>query len=629
MKRLYFCAILVVFSYSLYSKNNINIKGAIKNDTIIAYIEKNELTAKTVTVSGTAKFPTKTGYIRILLSNDHNFDVLVYETFPLLATDGLDNFKDAAIESVAISSILSLSKLRIEIKDAELNDLIVTFSDKKISDAELKKANIDKIALINDNLRKQNALWVAGETSVSRMSYEEKKGLFSGKVPDLQGFDLYLGGIFELQDNNEIGEEAYRSQKIFQSASSNNFVSSFDWRNRHGASNPNSPYYNNGGHGWVTSVKNQSPCGSCGVFAVIGTIESLVNLYYNQFLNKDLSEQDIVSCFPYGSCANYYGWMPANTIDHIITNGVCEESCFPYMGTDLPCSDKCSFPTENIKVSGRIDCGSTAFPRTEDAIKRNIIQYGPISGGIYNFSHAMPMIGYKEIKEGDTIYTSMVSYIIIPADDSRIGQTSWLFKNSWGTSWGNRGFGYILPQNISQIGWTHSLLYPVTSLNYTDADIVCEDRDGDGYFFWGIGNKPSTSPACVPDEPDGDDSNPNLGPMDEYGNCEVITPMVETITTSQTWNTNKTICRNLIIPSGVSLTITATATVLPHHIITIQNGGKLILSGGTIDDGYVIAQTGSELTISNNGKIVLGNYDNLDVQLGAVFNLNYGEVSLK
>ena len=53
------------------------------------------------------------------------------------------------------------------------------------------------------------------------------------------------------------------------------------------------------------------------------------------------------------------------------------------------------------------------------------------------------------------------------------------------------------------------------------------------------------------------------------------------------------------------------------------------MSGGTIDDVSVIAQSGSELTVSKNGKILLGSYDNLDIQLGAVFNLNYGELSRK
>ena len=111
--------------------------------------------------------------------------------------------------------------------------------------------------------------------------------------------------------------------------------------------------------------------------------------------------------------------------------------------------------------------------------------------------------------------------------------------------------------------------------------------------------KPATCPSCAPNEPDGDDSNPNLGLMDEYGNCAVITPLVENITTTQIWSTNRNICGNISIQSGVTLTITATATMLSNYTITIQNGGKLILSGGTIDGGSVIAEI-SLLNFSQN-----------------------------
>jgi len=537
---------------------------------------------------------------------------------------GIDNFSNVSMEAIDIPAYLALTKVKVEIKNAELKNLLVDVSATNKSRTQQQQIRTDRIALMNSNLRAQNALWVAGETTVSQMSFEEKKGLFGGKVPDLQGFEYYIGGIFELHSD---------SVATPQTPTRSSYVSSFDWRNRHGANNPSSPYYN-GANGWITPVKNQNPCGSCAIFSVIGTIEALTNLYYNRFLNKDLSEQYIISCYNLaspGSCASNVGWLPKLVIDYITTNGVCEESCFPYTATDQSCSNKCSKPTENIKVSGRIDCGTSVFPKTVDAIKHNIIKYGPISSGVSSLSHAMSMIGWKEIQAGDDIYLdSMYSHITIPPNDSRIGQTAWLFKNSWGTSWGNQGFGYMLLSNVSDIEWTHVILTPITSPNYTNANIVCEDRDGDGYYYWGGGSKPATCPACAPNEEDGDDSNPYLGPMDEYGNCAVITPLVESITTSQTWSTNRTLCKSVSIQSGVTLTITATSTVFSsNHTITIKNGGKLILSGGTIDDGYIIAQNGSELTISNNGKVLLGKYDNLDVQLGAKFNLEYGEISLK
>ncbi|MDR1120196.1 MAG: hypothetical protein LBM08_04690 [Dysgonamonadaceae bacterium] len=612
----------------LQAQNLVTLNASIVSDTVFAVSQKSDVISKAMYASGQVAFSSKSGYVRISLTDDSSYDLLVYESFPLLATKGVDIFDHIALETGSIPSFFSATKIRIEIKNAELKKLSIDASSQGMTKEQQQKAKTDKIAVINKNLREQNALWEAGETPISQMAYQEKKGLFGGKVPDLQGFDYYTGGIFELSDGTE--EPALKSAQNTNGTLSDAYAPSFDWRNRHGANNPSSPYYNSGGHGWITSVKNQASCGSCAIFSVLGTTEALANLYYNRFLNKDLSEQNIVSCYTYGNCAAGRNWNPGLTIDYITTNGVCEESCFPYTATDLPCSDKCPSPMENMKVSGRINCGTVAFPKTVDAIKKNIIQYGPISGGVLDFSHAMPIIGYKKIQAGDTIYTTMSNYVIIPNGDSRIGQTAWLFKNSWGSSWGKsqNGFAYILLPDISQIDWTHVILSPITSPNYTDADIVCEDRDSDGYYFWGVGPKPAHCPPCAPDKPDGDDSNPNLGPMNEYGYCEAITPLSENITTSQTWNTNRTVCRNLVIQSGATLTITATVFMQAHKV-TIQDGGKIILSGGTIDNGNIIAQSGSELTITNNGKILLGSSDNLNIQLGAIFEIAYGKILLK
>jgi len=107
-----------------------------------------------------------------------------------------------------------------------------------------------------------------------------------------------------------------------------------------------------------------------------------------------------------------------------------------------------------------------------------------------------------------------------------------------------------------------------------------------------------------------------------------VSPNSDIITTSQTWNTNKTITKNVVVPYRVTLTITATA-YFSTYTITVACGGKLIVSGGTIDDGNVVVQGGGKLTISNNGKISLGSYDNFDVQLGGVFDMIYGEILLK
>ena len=97
---------------------------------------------------------------------------------------------------------------------------------------------------------------------------------------------------------------------------------------------------------------------------------------------------------------------------------------------------------------------------------------------------------------------------------------------------------------------------------------------------------------------------------------------------SEIWDTDQIISKNIVVPSGVTLTITATA-YFSSHTIKVKCGGHLIVSGGTIDEGNVLVQSGGKLTISDNGKILLGSYDNFKIELGAEFKQISGKVSLK
>ncbi|MDR2475265.1 MAG: C1 family peptidase [Bacteroidales bacterium] len=614
-KNLLFAFVLFWLSFLPLSAQVIVSANTIIQDTLLAIIQKNSLDTKTVTTSGQVQFSSNSGYVRILLSDDYGYDLLVYESFPLIAVDGIDNFNNVALETVNIPSSLALTKVRVEIRNAELRNLSVDMSTINLFRTQ-QQTKADKITLINSNLRNQKALWVAGETEVSKMSYEEKKGLFGGKVPDLQGFEYYIGGIFELHNNNEISNKTNKSLKVAQSASSNDFVSVFDWRNRHGKN-------------WNTSVKSQFG-GTCWAFGSTASTEALTNLYYNRKLDMDLSEGELVACVTSSNCNGGYS---GNALDYIASTGIVNQDCFPNGNCNAICSDKCLNPIERIRINSKTNFYPNSYTDPESELKKRIIAKGVICSDVWSWSHTMALSGFGLIQENDTIYSGTTSGgynipITILSGDSRIGTTYWIFKNSWGIGWGENGYAKIMLDVTNQYIYGRILNLPITSLNYTDSDIVCDDRDGDGYYFWGIGTKPTHCPACAPDEPDGDDSNPNLGPMDEYGYCAEITPLVENITSSQTWNTDRTICRNVVIQSGAILTITATAFASTHKI-TIQNGGTLIVSGGTVDDGNIIAQNGSALTLSNNGKLILGSYDNLDVQLGATFDFSYGEVLIK
>jgi hypothetical protein len=174
---------------SLQAQNLVTLNEAITRDTVFAVSQKSNIISKTVHASGQVEFSSKSGYVRILLTDDYGYDLLVHESFPLLVSGSIDVFNNVALETGNIPSFFSATKIRVEIKNAELKDLSINVSNKEITEEQQQKIKTDRIALLNKNLRAGNALWVAGETAVSQMSYEEKKNLFGRKIPDLQGFE--------------------------------------------------------------------------------------------------------------------------------------------------------------------------------------------------------------------------------------------------------------------------------------------------------------------------------------------------------------------------------------------------------------------------------------------------------
>ena len=317
----------------------------------------------------------------------------------------------------------------------------------------------------------------------------------------------------------------------------------------------------------------------------------MTNLYFNSHLNVNLSEQELVSCVIIGNkgcsgCAN-----PVYFLDYIKNNSVKTESCFPYSGTQELCSspNNCTSPTEKIGFSSIYNTGIN-----ESLIKNMLIFKGPIVTSFHldTWNHVMALIGYNVIQAGDIIdarwYNGQWTYnLVIQPDDPLIGGTYWIFKNSYLT--GHAGYQYILMQNVAgNLDIAGAIQTPMTSLIYNESNRVCVDNDGDGYYNWGIGaTKPTTCPLCSTNQEDGDDSNPNLGPLDAYGNCTPISaPYPYTqhlITSTETWQSTSSECGNVIVKNGGNLTINgATVTLEGNATFSVEVGGILNINSGTI-----------------------------------------------
>jgi hypothetical protein len=179
----------------------------------------------------------------------------------------------------------------------------------------------------------------------------------------------------------------------------------------------------------ITPVKNQGSCGSCWAFAATGEMEAFIKIYYG--IETDLSEQQSVSCNPYGAgCGG--GWAPASY--YVFQNyGAVLENCEPYVAMDppaAPCTQddflKYGTITDYNYISNNVDQIKAA------------LQYGPVCTAI----DAGP--AFENYASGcyDVPGSGTNHLVLIVGYDDRScdGNGAWLIKNSWGPGFGVGGY---------------------------------------------------------------------------------------------------------------------------------------------------------------------------------------------
>jgi C1A family cysteine protease len=232
----------------------------------------------------------------------------------------------------------------------------------------------------------------------------------------------------------------------------------FDWRNWQGRN-------------WVSPVKmpGQGTCGSCYAFGSIAGVESAYNIKADKPVTPDinLSEQWYVSG-GFGGCS---GGFPETVLADIQKNGPVTETCFPFLSSDCGaegwfnaselaalnktgpthmditynsttklydvgyCIPKCSLNVQcanpatlpagcapSVKIKGF----NKVNPDT-DSIKRALLCHGPLVVSSEARAHTFLVVGWDDC-------------MTFPDWPTRGG---WVWKNSWGLSYGDKGFGYL------------------------------------------------------------------------------------------------------------------------------------------------------------------------------------------
>ncbi|GMX59294.1 MAG: hypothetical protein MNSN_02920 [Minisyncoccus archaeiphilus] len=492
-------------------------------------------------VSGNVILKGDDSFIRIILVGQDGKEYLIYQADTIISGGNKLFSLDSVCEETCALPAVKPKEVRLEMNKSTLYLSNIAYDSGLSfeSQASAVKASQQeyKIERVKDFINRNNLRWEAGETTISGLSYEEKKKFFLSldgnmtKVPNLQGLEYYVGGVFEFVSD--------APSTLNVGASS--LPASWNWNNVNGKN-------------WLTSFKDQGRVGTCWSFASLGAMESQIRMYFNQpSLDINLSEQMLVDCTTgqrsayamnqiYVSPNPYKGSVPncfySDVNYYVISQkGIADEACNRYVERDVAsspssvvcsrttCSDWDSRTWKNSSYYGyqfSLNLGDSYCPNkqrgvTAEGLKKLIIEKGPMDVGIVvdgNSGHAMVLVGYETDTDGSTI---------------------WIFKNSWGST----GSGTYKPGLVMDRGYLKAkismnrIIYaslpigpfiPPTNSSYWpsgfDNTIKCEDNDKDGYCYWGSStSKPSTCPSTCATEKDCNDSDAKKNAFDSNYQC--------------------------------------------------------------------------------------------------------------
>ncbi|XP_018311145.1 cathepsin O [Mycetomoellerius zeteki] len=198
--------------------------------------------------------------------------------------------------------------------------------------------------------------------------------------------------------------------------------SKFDWRDK----------------GVVGSVMNQENCGACWAFSTVGVVESMYAIK-NGTLHS-FSVQEMIDCMPGnfgcqgGDICSLLSWLLASK------TRIISETDYPLtLQTDTCRLHKISAKTSGVKVT---DFTCDSFVDAETELLTLLVTHGPVAAAVNAISWQNYLGGIIQYN-CDGSFNSLNHAVQIVGYDTEARIPHYIIKNSWGPSFGNKGYIFI------------------------------------------------------------------------------------------------------------------------------------------------------------------------------------------
>ncbi|MBN2216633.1 MAG: autotransporter-associated beta strand repeat-containing protein, partial [Pirellulales bacterium] len=248
---------------------------------------------------------------------------------------------------------------------------------------------------------------------------------------------------------------------------------SFDWRSV-------------GGGSYMTPVKSQFG-GTCWAFASTGTLEAKYKITRNDTsYSPNCSEQQVVweTNPDMGSTG---GGMEMNALSYMRYHGLVSETECPYQSSSPDDGIAPYWPLAagwEQRVWKAVSTQNYISDSTAD-LKSQLLTDGPLLTTVYASWDLYKSVtslknDYRGIYSNPLKIDHAVVLVGFVDDASTPSGGYWIIKNSWGTSWGASGYGYVPYGVLEAHNRTHAITGPVY---YTGSMVTATWKGGSGNWL--------------------------------------------------------------------------------------------------------------------------------------------------